>query len=403
MDRRVTEFVVTPDGMLAPAPNAPWRLEEAVGEANLHRRLASLSPAPEAIAAAASRYGPLRFRADVLSVVPEGNWEQIGLGLGQASLPEWLSAAEWIERGHEGPTPLALLQLRPMLEVLVSLPPTARRVLDLKTTDSDPAELAEALRLAEEMEPAWDGERFVGSIQNAPVLAGDGSDANWPPRTEAFAWAVGLVVRMQSMLAGLDPMPMGLEVGPVIRDAITTMPESLQPIQPGNGDNPLVRLAHHVAEEKVEDWRNVIAEMCAWVNAIELRKRADEGTLLGDMSGLRSLVATLLDGMSAGTEGATTSGEFETLLRPRLRGSLKAKLHAAGVWPYPANEISRTVGTYARALWAVWFEFANERPPQACVTPGCAATFSAHGNRRYCDSCRLLRDRSRKSNAKIAT
>jgi hypothetical protein len=130
------------------------------------------------------------------------------------------------------------------------------------------------------------------------------------------------------------------------------------------------------------------------VAAVDVRKRAEAGTLrMSDLDDLRSLIPVLLDGTHTGLGGATTPGELMELLVPRLTARLRRLLVASRAWPYPAD---RVVGAYGRAHWAVWFEFTDECPPQACATPTCGETFPAHGNRRYCVAHRLIRDRKRK-------
>jgi hypothetical protein len=394
MDRLVTNYVATPDGSLVKAVGASWRAEHALGEADLHRRLAAISPSSGAVATAASKYGPLRLGADIAHIIPDATWNEVGLGLGQASLAEWIAAEDWVDRGCAGPTPPILVQHRQLVLAIAAWPPALRRGIGLSLDRADAAEIEQAAREADQELGTLDAVSFMTSIANSFGGSAD-ITSPWPVDREGLEWAVHYAVRVQSMLGGLEPMPAEVERGLVVRVAITAGADLLQPIEEGlSEDNILGRLVKHLREETTDGWLLVSREMAAWVAAIQLRKQADRGRLRAGITDLRSLVDLLLDGVAFGTEDAHTTGELESLLRPRFQAKLEARLQAAGAWPYPAD---RVIGTYARALWSVWFEFTDDRPPQRCATPACDGSFPAHGSRRYCDTCRLLRDRSRKS------
>ena len=406
MDRLVTEYEATQDGELRAVAGAAWRLEPARGERDLHRRLARLVEAnPAAIARAASQYGPLRLGAELARRAPDGAWDEMGAVLGQVALPGWSDAVEWLDRGCRGPMPAEAAKALPILRALAATPAPVRRYIDLLFHDADPA-ARHALANEIEAQGAFDAAALQSALADAIMqmaLSGDSdpTEAPSPCADEALAWAIRRFAGIQSMLAGQETPPAGIDTHGAVFTAVTTMSDALAPLEQVEGATPeVIRLVRALRSETLDGWRLAAAELAAWVEAIELRKRADLGALTSaDPATLRRLQAALLDNVQAGTEGASTPGELEALLRPRLRLRLERKLQQGGAWPYPAD---RPAGTYWRALWAAWEEFTDERPPQRCQEAGCTATFPAHGNRRYCDRHQNQRDLERKRRGRTA-
>ena len=409
IDRVVTEYVVEPSGELRPANSGAWRIEPATGEFGLHRALARLPDRPDALARAASTYGPLRLCTELVGLIPDAAWDEMGVILGQLALPEWIAASEWITRGCRGAMPAVLAGAMPLIEAIASLPPSIRRCLDLMAAGASSPDLATAVKEAERDADGWRPEPAMGAMINAlDALAwgstdgretlSEGADAvRIPCEDEAIAWAVRFFLGAQAVLAGEAALPAGIDTSGIVGAAIGAFPDLLRTLETATdteNDQILGRLVAHLRAETVQGWLAASREMRHWVAAVDVRKRAEAGTLrMSDLDDLRSLIPVLLDGTHTGLDGATTPGELMELLRPRLAARLHRRLVASRAWPYPAD---RVVGAYGRAHWAVWFEFTDERPPQACATPSCGETFPAHGNRRYCDAHRLIRDRKRK-------
>lgn len=408
--RVVTEYVVEPGGELRPANAGTWRIEPATGESDLHRALARLPERPDALARAASTYGPLRLGTELLGLIPDAAWDEIGVILGQLALPEWAAASEWITGGCRGAMPAILAGAMPLIEAIASLPPSIRRDLDLMAAGASSPDLAAAAKDAEREATDWrPGPAMTAAINALDAIAvgsaGDGraispegaNTVRTPCEDEAIAWAVRFFLGAQAVLAGEAAPPAGIDTAGIIGSAIGAFPDllrSLEAVTDAEDDQILGRLVAQLRAETVEGWLAASREMRLWVGAVDARKRAEAGTLrASDLDDLRALIPVLLDGTQTGLDGATTPGELVELLVPRLTARLRRLLAASRAWPYPAD---RVVGAYGRAHWAVWFEFTDERPPQGCATAGCSETFPAHGNRRYCDAHRLIRDRKRK-------
>lgn len=400
MDRLATEYEATPEGELRPRAGAAWRVERALGERDLHRRLAALADAaPTKIVRAASTYGPLRLGAELARVVPDGAWDELGMVLGQAALPEWTEAVDWLDRDCAGPIPAVIATALPILRALASIPAPVRAYIDLLFAGAD-ATTRRALAAEIEAHGGFD----AGALQSALAgsimeLAAQGSpsamDAARPCEDAALGWAIRRFTTLQSVLAGLSAPPPGVDPHGLVFGAVTTMSDALTPLEQSEDSVPEVeRLVRELHRETLDGWYQVAKDLADWVEAIDLRALADLGGLTtSDVASLRRLLASLLDDVRDGAEDAPTAGELEALLRPRFRLRLERRLQAGGVWPYPADRI---VGTYWRALWAAWTEFTDERPRQRCAEPGCAATFRAHGNRLYCDVHRRAHDLERK-------
>jgi hypothetical protein len=420
IDRVVTEYVVDADGALRPANAGAWRIEPATGESDLHRALARLSEQPAALAGAASTYGPLRLGTELIGLIPDAAWDEMGVILGQLALPKWIVASDWIAHGSRDAMPSALTNAMPLIEAAASLPPSIRRYLDLMLAGASSSDRADAMKEVERDAAGWAPEVAQSDTINAldaiargssaprSVIALRGADAaRTPCDDEAVAWAVRFFVQVQAVLAGEAAQPTGIDTAGMVGSAIAAFPDLLSSLETATDteDDPI--LGHLVAQlrsETVTGWLAACREMRHWVVAVDVRKRATAavdvwngaatGKLrLSDLDDLRSLIPVLLDGTTTGLGGANTAGELVELLMPRLVARLRGRLAAARAWPYPAD---RVVGTYGRALWAVWFELTDERPPQMCAGAGCGESFPAHGNRRYCDVHRLIRDRTRK-------
>lgn len=410
IDRVVTEYVLERGGELRAANAGAWRIEPATGESNLHRALARLPEHPDAFARAASTYGPLRLGTELIALIPDAAWDEMGVILGQLALPEWIEASDWIAHGCRGAMPSVLANAMPLIEAAASLPPSIRRYLDLMLEGASASDRAVAVKEAERDAADWRPELAQSATINALDVIARGSSAQGraiapegavavrtPCEDEAIAWAVRFFVALQAALAGEAAPPAGIDMTGIVGSAIAAFPDlvrSLETAADTEDDQTLGRLVEHLRAETVAGWLAASREMRHWVAAVDVRKRADAGTLrASDLDELRSLIPVLLDGTNAGLDGATTAGELVELLMPRLTARLRRVLAASRAWPYPAD---RVVGTYGRAHWAVWFEFTDERPPQVCATASCGETFPAHGNRRYCDAHRLIRDRKRK-------
>jgi len=400
MDRLVTEYEATLEGELRPRAGAAWRVERPLGERDLHRRLAALADAgPATIVRAASTYGPLRLGAELARAMPDGTWDEMGTVLGQAALPDWIEAVDWLDRDCSGPMPTVITTAFPILRAMAAIPAPVRQYFDLLFDGDD---LATRKALGEEIEAHGGFDAGVPQsalaeaiMQIATQGASPAVGVGLPCEDEALGWAIRRFTMIQSLLAGLSAPPPCLDPHGLTFSAVTTMSDALAPLEQVEGATPEVgRLVREMRSETLDGWHLVAAEMGDWVEAIELRARAELGRLTTtDIASLRRLLATLLDNVRDGTEGASTAGELEALLRPRLRLRLERRLRAGGAWPYPAD---RVMGSYWRALWAAWMEFTDERPPQGCAEPGCEATFLAHGNRLYCDVHQRTHDLERK-------
>ena len=406
MDRVVTEYEVSEDGELRPMRSGAWRVEHATGEAGLHRRLAALRPTPSAIARAASTYGPLRLRADALSIFPAGFWDEVAVVTAQDNERDWSDVRDWVASGCDGPTPAALRRAMPLLQALASFPPQLRAYATLFLEGASPKDRRDAAGQAGQAVGEWHPADAIGEMINAidlvaaaggpdALLAGPEQEGRTPCGDAALGWAVDFYGSVQEVLAGQGQTPMELDVAANLSGMLGAIPDLLRPLETfGGGDTVMGRLITHLRQESVEDWIAAKGEMAQWAQAIDIRKRADRGALTAaDWDLLDRLVESLLDGISEGLQDATLAGELAALVLPRLRRRLERRLAQLGAWPYPAD---RPVGTYARALWAARRELTDERPPQQCALEGCRETFPAHGNRRHCDSHRLSRDRDRK-------
>lgn len=408
MDRVVTEYEVSESGSLRPVRYGAWRVERARGEASLHRRLAALRPTPKAIARAASRYGPLRLHADLLSIFPAGFWGEVAVVTAQDGATEWADVGDWLARGCRGAMPPALRKAMPLIQVIAGLPPEFRAYAKLFLENAPRQDRIGAVRVAHETLGDWDPSGAISEMTDVidRVAAAGGPDAllaaadqgaPTPCEDPALAWAIGFYASAVEVIAGRE-MPVGVDVGDGLSTLVGATPDLLRSLETFDGGGTEIgRLIAHLRHEAVDDWCSVAGEMARWVEAIDLHKRADSEELNeDDQEVLDHLVVTLLDGSRVGLEGATLAGELAERVLPRLRSRLDRRLEQLGAWPYPAD---RPIGTYARALWAVRGELNDERPPQRCAVGGCRQTFPAHGNRLYCDSHRLTRDRERKREA----
>jgi hypothetical protein len=410
IDRVVTEYVVDATGELRPANSGAWRIEPATGESGLHRALAGLPEQPDALARAASAYGPLRLGTEIVGLIPDAAWDELGVTLGQLALPEWIAVSEWIARGCRGETPAVLAGAMPLIEAISSVPSPVRRYLDLMVEGASPEDLAAVVKEVEADAADWEPEPTMSAMVNGLDAMVGGSTVHgraMPPggvgavrspcEDESIAWAVRFFLWAQAVLAGQTSPPAGISTTGIVGSAIAAFPDLLRAIKTATDtedDQILGRLVAHLRAETVQGWLAASQEMRHWVVAVDIRKRAEAGTLrMSDLDDLRSLIPVLLDGTQTGLDGATTPGELIELLAPRLTARLRRHLGTSRAWPYPAH---RVVGAFGRALWAIWFEFTDERPPQLCAAAGCGETFPAHGNRRYCDAHRLIRDRRRK-------
>jgi hypothetical protein len=413
MDRLVTEYVVGADGVLHAARAGAWRLEGATGETDLHRRLAALPRTPAAITRAASTFGPLRLHADLVAVIPHAAWDEMGVVTAQSALPDWADVTDWMAGGCLDPMPTAFVQAMPLIRVLARLPEPVRGYATLLMDGAPRRRLATAAAEAQRELGHWDSASATAEIINAidhvaaaggPLALESGSKAAGLPtpcEDHALAWAIRLYLWVEDLLAGYGAPPLGLDISGILGSSISALPDLLRPLETvGDEDNILGRLIAQLRTESLDDWYAVADQMAHWVVAIDIRKRADAGRMeAGEVARLQELVPALLDGVTEGLDGATTAGELTALLVPRLERRVRRLLEQARASPYPAD---RPVGTYVRALWSVWMELTDARPPQRCAASVCQQTFPAHGNRLYCDRHRLTRDRDRKRIATLA-
>jgi hypothetical protein len=348
--RQALTYDVTPDGALVPRA-LPAQIVPADREAALYRHVAVLADAPnEAIAEAATRYGPLGPTGRLAI----GDPAVFVVALGQAIRGHVAGGADlgrWIANGGRTPIPGHLAPTAHLLCAVAETDPVvSQRLLELFTevgpglkSEEERDQLLRAMEVQEQELLAAIGRRE--QLLSDHVKKGDAHVRVIPmPGTGRYLRLAARVLPV--LIAKAD------EIGP---PSTLIPPESLGRLatgfQPYIGENIL-------PPEHVDRWRQAAAEMVAWSATVK----------------------------AAGSMSAVQLSTARELLAMRLR--------QVDAWPYPVGE---QVGTFARALWSVWQRLIGHRPPRTCTWPQCSTMLpaDAHGNRRHCDQHRRERDRVR--------
>jgi len=400
INRLVTDFVVKPDGGVHPVRGGRWRLEPARGERTLHRVLAGVSATPSAVATAASVYGSLRIRAEMVSKLSLPAWDEIGVALANVDQMEWAAVLDWVRDGCRGPMPTQLQRAMPLVRSLASLPEPFRMQLQSLMQQEEPSRWLEGVQLdAPSIRSVYDAlSDTVNALEFIATQSSDELDipVSTPCDDPALTWAIEYYAWIVSVIAGTEEAPSSATPEGALSAAVGWLAPFLAHAAPTGEEDLIGEIASAVGTETVADWLAAIAEMKKWVSAIELGKRADVGKLnQADVQSMREIADSLLGYVPDGLP-TETAGEMHLWLVPLLRARLRRRLTDVGAWPVSET---RPLGVYARSLLAAWRELTGERPAQGCHIPGCDATFPAHGNRLYCDYHRRQHDRDRHRNA----
>jgi hypothetical protein len=348
--RLALTYEPAPDGRLVPC-DLPARLVTAKDEGALYRRIAALASAPDAaIAAAASRYGPLgpvrplSIPDRALFVWAMGEqFRQYVLGIGRLRL--------WIRTGGQTPVPGRLAPSAHLLAAIAETDPfTSQRVLDLLTAE-DPQSLSEAER--ERLGRAFDHQEQVifhaigrrEGLLRKQVTKGDSNVRVVPkPGTGRYLDLASRYLRVLVRKAE----EVGTTGAVIPPDSIGRFATSVQPYIQEN----------IIPTETVGAWRKGATELRTWTAILR---------------------------------AARTASESE---RSQAKAVLTLRLQQVDAWPYPAGD---QLGTFGRALWTVWPRLVGQQPQRRCAWEGCSTLLptDAHGNRQHCDEHRRECDRLR--------
>jgi hypothetical protein len=384
--RVVAEMEALPNGTLARRAGVAWRREPATGEADLPRRLARLADAsPGAVVAFASVHGPLARRTSVLHQAPEpharaglhqlasGLADQVGEALGElrSGAPLSSASARMLEFG----------------EIMAVLPADVWRAAQQVLAGDD----GSVASPEQEDQPIDVGAALTLLGETMYAHAREQGEQAFDPA--AAVQSLEVVERWLRVMAGLDDAPPALlSVGgmvPALREVMSSYPDLFaRPELAPEGSRAGAELMQDIATETIDEWRAAAVEVGVLVAAVQLLRRAERGGLgTGDKNRLLEAVraAEALDGSPR-----ISAAEFADRARPVLRARLEGRLLEGGVWPVRTGS---TVGTYWRAIAALWQSLTGELPPRQCVQPGCPSLIPPHGNRRYCDAHRTARRR----------
>ena len=331
------------DGRLV-ARNLPARLVPAAGEGALYRRIAALADAPDAaIAAAASRYGPLGPVRPL--AIPDRALFIWAMGEQfRKHMQDLGRLRSWLATG--GQTPIAG-RVAPMAHLIAAIAETdpllSQRLLELLSQTGVPV-VPEHER--ERLGIAFDEQEqlilhAIGKRERLLTKHAKKGDAHVrvipAPGTGRY---LGLAARYLRVL-----IRRAEEAGTT---AALLPPESLgrfaTSLQPYIEDNI-------VPTETVGAWRQAASELRTWVTILRATRTASPAEM----------------------------SQPEALLTLRLQ--------QVDAWPFPSGE---HLGTFGRALWTVWTRLVAEAPQRRCTWPDCVTVLpiGAHGNRDYCDAHR---------------
>jgi hypothetical protein len=350
-------YKLADDGRLVP-PDLPARLVPARGEGALYRRIAALAHAPDtAIAAAASRYGPLGPLGPVSTPIADPQLFMWAVGeLFRQYVLDIDRLGPWIDAKGKTPIPG---HLAPTAHLLAALAETdlvlAQRLLDLFAQDG-PSELPDEERqgLAHALEVqvqvllhAWGQREHLLSEQVKESQA----YVRVIPKPGTGRYLALAARYLQVAVAEADEV--GTTAAQAPPDSLGRVATMLQPYLDDNLIPP----------ENVSAWREAATELQRWANILRATRTADPPEI----------------------------SPWKALLTLRLQQTY--------AWRYPSGQ---QLGAFGRALWTVWTRLVQQPPQRRCTWPDQCPTLlppDAHGNRRYCDAHRreAARQRSARS------
>jgi hypothetical protein len=338
--RLALTYELADDGRLV-AQDQPAALVPAGREGALYRHIAALADAPDtAIAAAASRYGPLgpvrplpipdrplflwsvddRFRDYMRGIDQLHRWIATG---GMTPIPGHVAASAHIVA--------AMAETDPVL---------AQRLIDLFTQDrlrelpdEERERLAQAYGVQEQV--FFHAMRRRQHLLSKDFEKGDANVRVIPkPGTRPY---LALAARyFQVLVAAVQEL--GTTTALIPPDSVGRVLTMLQPYVEQN----------LVPAETATAWREAATELQDWANILRARR----------------------------TAGRDRISQWKALLILRLQ--------QVDAWPYPSGQ---QLGAFGRALWTVWTRLVQQPPQRCCTWPHCATRLppGAHGNRHYCD------------------
>jgi hypothetical protein len=351
LDRLELTYELAEDGRLVPR-DLPARRVPARGEGALYRQIAALADAPDtAIAAAASRYGPLGPLGLLPLTDPAAFIWAAGELLRQTVL-DIDRLGPWIDARGNTAVPARLARSAHILAALAETDSAlAQRLVDLFTQgrlsdlpDEEGQQLLQAYGVQHHVWLQAIARRAHLIVEHLNMADAHVRVIPKPGRGRYLA----LAARYLPLLVANAQ-----ELGPI---AAIVPPDSLARVlttlQPDFEENL-------VAPETVTGWRQAATELQGWATTIRAARSASPAQI-------------------------SEAADFLTL-----------RLQQVYAWPYPSGQ---PLGAFGRALWTVWPRLLQQPPQRRCTWPDHCATLlppRAHGNRHYCDAHRREAARTR--------
>jgi hypothetical protein len=320
-------------------------------EGALYRRLAALADATDdAIADAASRYGPL----GPLGPLAIADQPTFLLAMDYAfrrTVDELPLLRRWIATGGQTSIPGRLAPTAHTLAAIAEADPRVTRglldLLDGSTTAFSPEELRGLDEIVDRHEQALDAALALRAADMDAHRALDDATVRVHVPNEAARYlplAAEWVRKMAPSLAASGGVAALIQP-----ETLSQFASQVRPYVPGNDFYP---------EESTTSWRQAGEEMALWTAKLATARAASPSQ------------------------------------RAELIAGLTHRLQHVGFWPFPAGSV---VPTFARALWALWVPLVGSRPERRCQWPDCRRMLpgDAHGNLRYCTDHRREADRLR--------
>jgi hypothetical protein len=384
--RFVVETAIDAEGVLRPVPQAPWRSEPAIGEADLDRRLAALADAsPNAISAFASTYGFLRRKVAVLRDLPEPVARGHLQIAGQRGADDMRAVIDWVDAGCPNPPPEGASLA---IQAASALPDDLLNATELMMQGAPDAEIEGVLSVDPQvLVPDLMASRLPAAVATPP------QSPRTPEERALLRRKLEVLEWVSSIFGGTEEPPAALAgIGGTVgatMSLLTGLPEAFAHPELGNeASRAGSELMAQLAPESIHEWRDAADWIARARESVRLVLRTRRSGLSADEKArLRRLCLELADGYIPPT---LTTAELAERAAPLLQTGLEMEMARGGVWPPKSNAIA---GAYWRALVVLWSRLTDRRPPSLCASAGCTEMLPARQNRQYCDRHRRTRKR----------